>query len=164
MSGAAYAFLTLYKMALEVAEKQLSLFKTLKELRTLSPDGAPDLENRVKAIVAEALKQAVDNTVASVPAKVPEERINEIKVAMTKDVQFAIHAIVNGARVAITLESLDEIPNICENVPGLSPEKVNEMLMEQRRLESTIQQSLALQRTTLILPSSENIPSILIRR
>jgi hypothetical protein len=140
--AAAWAFLNFYKLILEVAEKQISLLKTVKEFRAFSPSGPADLEERVKLIMDGALKQAVDGAVASVPPKVPEERVNEVKIAINKDARVAVQVIANGVRIGITVESLDKIFLISEGVPDLTPEKVDEVLREQRALEHQVQQSL----------------------
>lgn len=142
LGGAAWAFLKFYKLALEVADKQISLLKTVKEFRAFSLSSPADLEERVKLIVDGALKQAVDGAVASVPPKVPEERVNEIRIAINKDARVAVQAIANGVRIGITIESLDKISLISEGVPELTPEEVKEVLREQRALEHQVQQSL----------------------
>ena len=108
-------------------------------------------------IVDGALKQAVDGAVAAVPPKVPDERVNEIRIAINKDARVAMQAIANGVRIGITIESLDKISLISEGVPDLTPEKVNEMLKEQRALEHQVQGSLvSLGEPALALLAVEN--------
>jgi hypothetical protein len=52
VGAAAWAFLNFYKLVLEVVDKQISLLKTLKELRAFSPSsGSEELEERIKSIV-----------------------------------------------------------------------------------------------------------------
>jgi hypothetical protein len=140
--AAAWGVLTFYKLALEVAEKQFSLLKTLKEFRAVAPDASSDVEERVKRIVSEGLKGAVDGTVASVPAKVPVERINEIKNALNIEARFAVNDIANGVTISITVESIDRITYMSDSIPGLTPAMVAERLGEQRALEQQVRQSL----------------------
>ncbi len=64
MGTAAWAFLRFYKLALEVAEKQISLLKTLKEIRSIPSKGSVDnLEEQIKEIVGAAIQSAVDGAV-----------------------------------------------------------------------------------------------------
>lgn len=142
---AAWVFLQLYKLLLEVAEKQLSLIKTLREFRAAaleSEENESDLEARVKAIVEKALTEAVEKAIASVQSKVPPDRVNEIKNAVTKDARFAVQAIANGTRIGITIESLDNTSIITEAVPEATPEKIDEIIKDQKALEVQIDQSL----------------------
>jgi hypothetical protein len=136
------AFLHFYKLLLEVAEKQISLLKNVKDFRVLAPDASIDFEERVKSIVEDALKKAIDSAIAVVPSKVPDERVNEIKIALSKDARVAVQAIVNGARVGITIESLDKIADVSQEAPEFTTEKINEMLNELKRLEHRVTQSL----------------------
>jgi hypothetical protein len=55
-----------------------------------------------------------------------------------------VKAIENGARVSITIESLESLPQIVADEPELTPEKLDEELASQRALESKIQQSFIL--------------------
>lgn len=142
--GAAWGFLSLYKLLLEVAEKQLSLLKTIKEFRASSLGTPPDLEEQVKTIVDEALNQAVDSVAASIPTKVPDERVKEINIAIKKDARVVVRAIANGARIGITIESIDAFYDISKNIPDLTPEIIKELLEKQKVLEAQVRQSLAL--------------------
>jgi hypothetical protein len=142
-SATAWAVLNFYKLALEVAEKQFSLLRTLQAFRqAFAPDATSDVEERVKNIVDGALKQAVDGTVASVPASVPEERVNEIKTALTIDARVAVNAIAHGTRISITVESLDRINDIGKSLPDVTPDILKERLGEQKVLEQQVHQSL----------------------
>jgi hypothetical protein len=157
VGAAAWGVLTFYKLVLEVAEKQFSLLKTLKEIRAVAPDASSDVEERVKGIVGEALKYAVDGTVESVPSKVPEERVNEIKNALNIEARFAVSDIANGVKISITVESLERITDICDSIPGLTPAMVSERLGEQKALEQQVHQSLvALGQPAPALLSNEN--------
>jgi hypothetical protein len=109
VGAAAWGVLKFYKLMLEVAEKQFSLLKTLREFRSVAPDASSDVEERVQGIVGEALKQAVEGAVTSVPASVPDERVNEIKNALNIEARFTVNDIANGVRISITAESIDRI-------------------------------------------------------
>lgn len=99
---AAWGFLRFYKLVLEVAEKQITLLKTVKEFRGSALKSSTDFEDQIKLIVEEALSKAVESTMASVSTKVPEERVNEIKIAINRDARVVVQAVANGARVGIT--------------------------------------------------------------
>ncbi len=92
-------------------------------------------------MLAESLNKAVEGAVAATVAKVPESRKNEIIVAIKKDAHVVVQAIANGARVAITVESLDKVPSIAESLPDVTTEKVNQALSEQKALEFRVTQS-----------------------
>jgi hypothetical protein len=74
-------------------------------------------------------------TIATVPHKVAPERVNEIKIAISKESHFVLEAIVGGARVGITIESLDKIPEMSNEVLGYEKEDINEVLDKQKTLE-----------------------------
>jgi hypothetical protein len=144
MAGAAvWSFLQFYKLALEVAEKQISLFKMVKEFRSSPLSTSADLENQIKTIVEGYLSKAVEGAIAAAPQKVSEDRINEIKVGISKDARFVVQAISNGARVGITIESLDSLSLISAAVPEATLEKINEELASQRTLETQVARSLS---------------------
>jgi hypothetical protein len=93
--------LKLYKLLLEVVEKHLTILKTIKDLRAASLDVKEDsdLESRANRFAEKAVADAIEITVTSVDAKVPDGRVNEIKIALGKDARSAIDAIANGTRV-----------------------------------------------------------------
>jgi hypothetical protein len=140
----AWAVLSLYKLLLEVAEKQLGLLKTIRDFRASALASVPDLDDRIQNTIEQAMQAAIEKTIAAVQPKVPENRVNEIKVAISRDARVAVKAIENGARVSITIESLESLPQIVAEVPDLTPEKLDEELASQRALESKIEQSFIL--------------------
>jgi len=143
--GAVCGFLTFYNLLLDVVQKQLSVLKTIKDYRAASlgtiEDG--DLEIRLKGIVEKALADAVEKAVASVKVEVPEDRVNEIKIAIGKDARFAIGTIANGTRIGITIESLDQIPKISEHVPGMTAEQIDAIIKQQKVLERRVDEAFA---------------------
>jgi hypothetical protein len=143
--SAAWSFLKLYKLFLEVVEKHLTILKTIKDLRSASLDikGDSDLEARAKEFAEKALAQAVEAAVASEAILVPPDRVNEIKIAIGKDGRFVIDAIANGARIGITIESLDQIPKMSEAVPEATAEQIDEIVKKQKLLERRVDQAFA---------------------
>jgi hypothetical protein len=154
VAGAAWAFLNGYKLLLDVVDKHLSLYKTIKEFRASPLDGAPNLEEQVKAIVDAHLKQAIDGIAAYASPNLQEERVNEIKVAITKDARVAVQAIANGARIGITVESLDRVNYIARDVPNVTQEDINNTIEKQVMLENKVQHARELlgQPAPLLLP------------
>jgi hypothetical protein len=152
--GAAWAFLKFYKLLLEVAEKQLSLIKTIKDFRASALADVPDLEGRIEPTVEKALEAALEKTVTTVEVKVSEARVNEIKTGLIKDARLAVKVIGEGVRVNITIESLDKLPAIVAAVPGLAIEEVTEELASQRALEKKVAQTLVLlgETSAILLP------------
>jgi hypothetical protein len=143
--GAVCGFLTFYNLLLDVVQKQLSILKTIKDYRAalLDSEEHGDLEVRLKAIVEKALTDAVEKVVASVKPEVPENRVNEIKIALGKDARFAVEAIANGTRIGITIESLDQIPKISEAVPGVTAEQIDAVVKQQKVLERRVDEAFA---------------------
>lgn len=142
--GAAWGFLKLYKLLLEVVEKHLTILKTIKDLRSVPLDSKEDnLEDQAKQLAEKGLSQAVDATVASVTVQVPENRVNEIKIAIGKDGRFAIEAIAKGTRIGITIESLDQTPKMSEAVPEATAEEIDEIIKKQKLLEQRVDQAFA---------------------
>jgi hypothetical protein len=143
--GAVCGFLTFYNLLLDVVQKQLSVLKTIKDYRAASLGGKEDsdLEARLKAIVEKALIDAVDKAIASVKREVPEDRVNEIKIAIGKDARFAIEAIASGTRIGITIESLDQLPKISEAVPEATVEQIDTIIKQQKVLERRVDEAFA---------------------
>ncbi len=142
--AAGWAFLHFYKLVLEVADKQLSLLKTIKEFRASSLGTVPEIEERTSAIVEEALSGAVDGAVSSVSPRVGDERVNEIKTAIAKDARAVVRYVAEGARVAVTIESLSKVREVFREIPNISPEKIDEVLNAKGVLEQRVEQSLML--------------------
>jgi len=152
--AAAWAILNGYKLLLEVVEKSLSLHNTIKELRASPLGGEPDLEERVKEIVDNHLKQAIDGIAAHASPNIQPERVNEIKIAMVKDARIVVQAIANGARIGITVESLDRVNYIARDVPNVTQEDINDTIEKQAVLEHRVQQA----RELLGLPAPLLLP------
>src|SRR5690348_4713185 len=55
-----------------------------------------------------------------------------------------VQAISNGARVGVTIESLEKVALISESLPEVSLEKISDGLKEQRALERRVQESMGL--------------------
>lgn len=156
LCGSAWAVLNVYKLLLETAEKQLGLLKTLRDFRASGLVAVPDLDEKIKSSIDESLQTALDKTIAQLQPKVPEDRVNEIKIGIMKDARIAVRAIENGARISVTIESLEALPQIVAAVPGLTAEKLAEELAAQRALESRVQQSVnLLGEPPALLPSAD---------
>jgi hypothetical protein len=142
--GSVWAFLKFYNLLLEVAEKQLGLIKMIKDFRSSGLAEVPNFEDQIEATIEKALQAATEKAVTTVEAKVSQDRVNEIKNAISKDSRFAVKAIGSGVRVSITIESLDKLPEIVSAVPELTMDTVIEELASQRTLEKRIEQTLLL--------------------
>lgn len=134
VASAAWGFLNLYKLILEIAEKQLGLLRTIKELRT-SGLADSNFDDKVKEIVSGDLAKAIAGSLEAVPPQVPPERRNEIEVGLSKSVPSILDAVAKGATVNITIESLDRMFLIAEAIPNLPIEDIRNQLKEQKRLE-----------------------------
>lgn len=158
--GAAWSFLTLYKLFLEVVEKHLSILKTIKELRAASLDtkADSDLEARAKEFTERALAESVEKTVAVIDTPLQLGRANELKIALNKDGHYAIQAIANGARIGITIEALDQIPKISEAVSEATVEQIDKLLKQERLLERQVDHaSAALEGTRPMLLAASDV-------
>jgi hypothetical protein len=136
----AWAFLQLYKLILEIAEKQISLLKTIKTIREsgIGSEKTAIIEGEIKSIVKKDLQEAVEAAVNEAPAKVPEPRVSEIKVAIGKGAPVMLDAVTHGATVNITLESIDRISLIVEQATDVSADQITEALDFQAQLEHKI--------------------------
>lgn len=155
----AWAFLKLYKLFLEVVEKHLSIIKAIKDLRAtpLEDKGEIALEKQMPEILQRLIDDAVTQAAKSMESKVPKDRVNEIKVALGKNGRACVQAIADGARIGVTIESLDEIPLMTEAVPEATPEKIDEIIKQQKILERRIDDVVALLGGSPVLlpPSTE---------
>jgi hypothetical protein len=136
----AIAFLTFYSQLLDVATKHLSFLKLLKEFRDGPLNEPTSLKEEIATAVDRALENAVARTISSVPNEVPSDRVNEIKIAISRDARVVMEAIVGGARIGITIESLDKIPEMSKEVPGFEAVDVNEVLSKQKAIEHQLAQ------------------------
>ncbi|HUK60221.1 MAG TPA: hypothetical protein VLV50_13405 [Stellaceae bacterium] len=139
---AAYGVLKLYKLILEVAEKQISLCQTLRSLREM-PKGTidpADLQGKIESIVEDQLSRAVTEAVASVQAKVEDSRVNEIENAIRKHAPTLCISIANGATISVTIESLDRLDLIVSGLPGAPGPQIKKELELQRRAELRIEE------------------------
>jgi len=142
--GAAWTFLKFYKLILEVVEKHLTIRKTIKDLRAASLDSKEaNLEDQATELAEKGLSRAVEATVASIVVQVPEDRLNEIKIAIGKDGRFAIEAIARGTRVGITIESLNQLPKMSEAIADATAERISEIIKGQKSLEARLDQAFA---------------------
>jgi hypothetical protein len=117
----AWSFLKFYKLALEVTEKKISLFKMVKEFLSSPLASSTDLENQVKTTIDDYLRKAVETTISAAQEKVSPERSTEIKVKIDKDARIVVQAIANGARVGVTIESLNSLSLISDVMPEPHP-------------------------------------------
>jgi hypothetical protein len=129
------ALLMFYNQLLDAATKHISFLKLLKEFREGPFNEPTNLKEEIATVVDKALEAAVEKMISSVPNEVPPHRVNEIKVALSKDARVVMEAIVGGARIAITIESLDKIPEMNKDIPGLEPVDVNDVLSKQKAIE-----------------------------
>jgi hypothetical protein len=144
-ASAAWTFLKIYKEFLEVVEKHLSIIKTIKELLA-SPlkDKGSDLEKETPEVLEGLIRDSVDKAVTSSITKISQERANEIKVSLIKDGRICVQAIANGAKIGITVESLDRIPLMTDAVPEATSEQINEIMARQKKLERRIDELVVL--------------------
>jgi hypothetical protein len=136
----AMALLTFYSQLLDVATKHISFLKLQKEFREGPFNEPTNLKEEIATAVDKALETAVEKTISSAPNEVPPHRVNEIKIALSKDSRIVMEAIVGGARIGITIESLDKLPELNKEIPGFEPADVNDVLNKQRAIEHRLTQ------------------------
>jgi hypothetical protein len=145
-AGAVYGFLQLYKLLLEVAEKQLSMLTALKELRKHSAHD-PDFGKfgeRFNEIVERQLEDAVRKALRSMPTNVADDRMNEIENAVNKEAPGILAALSTGARINVTIESINQLNLISEQVPNVSLPEIQKQLEEQTQRGQTLSEARAL--------------------
>jgi hypothetical protein len=107
LAAGAYGFLNFYKNLLEVAEKQLTLIKTVKEFRAAKLSDTQGFEEKINDIIENNIQDAVNRSIAPIQTKLNEQRINEIKNGLYKDARVMVKLISNGSRIDISVETLD---------------------------------------------------------
>jgi len=143
---AAWGVLKFYKLLLEIAEKQISLIKSIKTLREsgINPSETSKFEEHASGIVDNQLRGTAGLAAEAIPGAVPPERVAEIKVAIEKDARATLEAVVKGTRISVTLESMDKLVLIPQEVDGLTVEQVSEQLAEQQKIEQKIVAAMAI--------------------
>jgi hypothetical protein len=160
-AGTVWAFLQYYKLILEVAEKQINLVKTLRTLRGagVAKPEADNFEQRMREIANQEVEAAIAKVIPEEGAHVPPARVSEVRVAVSKASVLVLDAVSNGARISLTVESLER-SNALEEASGLEGVQLNERLAEQMRLENQVGVALDLlgepARAVLIAPQSPN--------
>jgi len=144
LPAAAWGTLFLYKLLLELIEKHLSIWKSIKALRASGLDSklADQVEQHVHEITKQEVEGAVSNSIDSVERKVPKERVMEIKIGIAKEARISIDTIAQGARMGITIESLPSLSLITENVNDIELEQIFVEIAAQNALERRIDQAL----------------------
>jgi hypothetical protein len=142
IAGTAWAVLNGAKLLLEVVEKSFSLHRTIKEFQAHSIETPQNIEDQVKGIVDKSIESAIDKIRNDFGAKaIQDGRANEVKTALIKDCRFAVEAMANGARISVTIESIDRLSLIQNSVEGVTDEKVKEMLESKLQLERRVNNS-----------------------
>lgn len=134
------AILYAYKLFLEIAEKQLNLIKTIKDLRksNMPETNLKSLEENVQTMLDQSIKQAVQSILDNIGKEADPHRKNEIEFALEKHSKELTSDIANGARIQLSIESRAE----AENIPLLSSDTgtISEQLKSQKIIETRIQQ------------------------
>jgi hypothetical protein len=140
VATAAWGFLKFYKLLLDVADKQISLNKTIRTMREsgLDKSDTTNVEAKIAEIGESNLQKAVQMGVDGVSAHVPAERIMEIKIGIAKDAARAVDSIAKGARIAITFESRDRLSLIVEQVEEVTLDQMQQEIVAQQELEHKI--------------------------
>jgi hypothetical protein len=135
----AYGILKFYKLFLEVAEKHISLYRAIRELKgsKLESLDFAEMEKGIYSRIKSSVEEAVSEAFANVLQKVPQERASELKVEITKQSIEIVTDITKGARIFVSLESQQQVELLVDK----EPERVNEVRAEieqQKLLESRL--------------------------
>ena len=124
--GAAYAFLKFYKLVLEVAEKQVSFLQLLKGIREAAPKSveAVTLEESFRKVIAEEMPLVAEKAVNAALSRVPEGRTHELRTSLSLKTPAIANAVAKGARLSITIESLDRLELLLEGAPAVEGQEV----------------------------------------
>lgn len=140
--AAAWAILYFYKLLLEVAEKQINVFKAVNDLRTsgLAADKVAPISDEMKAMIEREVKRAVETASERIPSSVDAPRKNELKVQVTKQAIEITADIAEGARIYVSLESQQQLEVIAQAAPegAESITALREQVEEQKALEARL--------------------------
>jgi len=120
-AGVAWSVLKLYKLILEIAEKQLNLIKAIRDLRgsELEEDAVPSIgDEHIKRMVERLVARGIEDLMANVNSPLDAGRLNEIKTELKGATVLIVSNVAAGARLAVTAESQRDllIPSSDEGV------------------------------------------------
>lgn len=160
--GAAWAVLAFYKMLLEVAEKHLSIYLAIKQLKDagISPEEIAPISERTKQLMQVEITKGIEAAIARIEPKVDNSRQNEIKVQITKQAIEISTDIANGARIQVSLENQQQIEMIASAAPELfgGPSQLRKQLEEQVAIEKKLAGITATEPTKFISDLRESAP------
>ena len=156
--AAAWAILKFYKLFLEVAEKQINVWKAIRDLRNsgLTQEKTKSIEEDMREDIRLEIAKAVDEGMKAISSKLDVGRQNEIKIEITKKAAEITADIASGTRIYVSLESQQDLAMISSSVleASISETEIQAQLDEQKALEAKLD-SLGL---------TENIPELLTSR
>jgi uncharacterized protein (DUF433 family) len=152
IGGAAFGLFKFYKLALEVAEKQVSFLRLLRSIREAAP-GSPEaatLEKTFKKVISEEMPRIAGAAVQAVLSKVPEGRTNELRASLTLKAPAIVEAVAKGARLSITIENLDRLDLLLEGAALVDGKEVSkEILLQDMQERSALESKLDVETAAL---------------
>jgi hypothetical protein len=137
---AAPGFTMLINSVLDAATKIISLWKTVRDLMTVSPESAQEVGEKVKNAITQSLEASVSTDVSGINSALGAERVNELKISISKECQVILDLITEGARVGITIESRAKLQNLLqENNAGAKLGSLSELLKTQAALQQKLE-------------------------
>lgn len=140
--AAAYGILQFYKLLLEIAEKQINVFKAVRDLKNsgLGSDKISSISKEMEGMIEREVVKAVDvATQRTAASKIDKERKNEIKIQITKQALEITADIASGARIYVSLESQGQLELIAKAAPEAAiAVDLRQQIEEQKSLEAKL--------------------------
>lgn len=139
LGSAALAILIFYKTLLEVAEKQIGLLKTLRDLKSSSIpiENMENIEQGIHAGLQSTGTQAVDSAFDKIQIHVTPERAKELRVEIGRMSTQIVADLAGGARIFVSLESQQQIDLLADETPDDSND-IRNTIEEQKQIETRL--------------------------
>lgn len=139
---AAWSLLQFYKLLLEVAEKQINVFKAVRDLKNsgLGSEKVALISKEMEEMIEREVAKAMDTALGRVTPKVDKPRQNEIKTHINKKSLEITADIASGARIYISLESQQQLELIVKAAPAgaTSDADFRQQIEEQKSIEAQL--------------------------
>lgn len=153
----AMSLLYMYKFALEIAEKNLNITKLVRDLKKteMNKINIGDYEEDLKKIITKHVNEAVENMLKNMACNAEESRVNELRSTLEKSTLNMVDDISAGARMQISLESLDNLSLIASS-SNMSASEFVEEVDNQKNIEEKLR-SLQMSLSNPLLISSKEL-------
>lgn len=138
--SAIYGVLEFYSLFLDVVEKQINIYKAIRDLRGsgLPEDQLNAIQAQLDATIKKSVDDAVENAFSRVEKKVPEHRENQLKIEIKKSSSVVISDIRNGARLQTRIDNENSFSIISDDLTEDRREQIQKLLEHQQVMQTKI--------------------------